>query len=148
MKSFHRILVPVDFSPHSERALVLAECLARQNDVPLILLHVVEAPGIARQLAISAPVVSNEKVMLQDAERGLHRLGERTLPEGVDWTVNVALGQPAAEIVTMAESEGVDLIVMGTLGRSAFRQLLAGSVAERVVRTAPCAVLTVKQDKE
>ena len=145
MQAFRRILVPTDFSPDSDRAVTLAECLARQNDAPMVLVHVIEAPGLARELQISAPVLSNEKVLLDEAGNELRRLAERVLPKSVEVKFDVAIGRPAEEIVRLAAEEGADLIVMGTVGRSAARQLLAGSVAERVVRTAPCAVLTVKR---
>lgn len=81
---------------------------------------------------------------VEKAETALNDLARSQLTEPVPAKTQVAVGKPAEEILQVAEDEGVDLIVMGTHGRTGLRHILLGSVAETMVRTAPCPVFTVK----
>jgi len=136
----HRILVPIDFSPYSDAALALATSLARDGDGTLVLAHVevipLSAAGGEFMYAIPEP----------PTEELLDKL-EHVVPPDSHIPVERRLlaGDPADAIIRLAESENIDLIVMGTHGRRGLRRLLMGSVAEAVVRAAPCPVLTVKQ---
>jgi len=146
MVSFRRILVPVDFSPSSERALEVGCTLACQFHAELHLLYVREdfhyvfpEPGmpaygtgefLSRQNAIAAAKL--DALPLDPCCSAIHvSRSERD-------------GTPYAEIVNYATQENIDLIVMGTHGRSGLSHLVLGSVAEHVVRLAPCPVLTVR----
>ncbi len=142
-----RILVPVDFSPHSDFALSYAISLAGRLAASLHLLHVVE-PISAAALGegFYLPEVSELQArMVSDAE---HRIAEcralaaaGNVPVGTD-----VLSGPAATIIASAASnKECDLIVMGTHGRTGLAHLFMGSVAERVTRLAPCSVLTVRE---
>ena len=135
----HRILVPIDFSPYSDAALALATSLARDGDGTLVLAHVevipLSAAGGEFMYAIPEP----------PTEELLDKLEHVAPPDShVPVERRLLAGDPADAIIRLAETENIDLIVMGTHGRGAVHHVLVGSVAERVVRAAPCPVLTVR----
>jgi nucleotide-binding universal stress UspA family protein len=140
-----RILVPTDFSDTSAAAVKYGVALADAFGAQLHLLHVVEEPvpwQMAAEVAmVSAPV--DDAQLRARAEAELTALLTRDEREKYRAVVATALGAPFAEIVRYAAREQVDLIVMGTRGRGAVAHLLIGSVAENVVRKAPCPVLTI-----
>jgi nucleotide-binding universal stress UspA family protein len=140
-----RILVATDFSPPSDAALGYARRLAAKVRGSIRLLHVVEQPSVAPFLGseLSIPEPSREE---QTATPRVH-LSHRMLIDGrsrVKIDGDVVFGPSGATITAYAGDNGFDLIVMGTRGRSGLTHLLMGSVAESVIRTAPCPVLTVK----
>ena len=139
MLSIHTILHPTDFSPNAEYALRLACSLAQDYDARLILLHAsMPPPGPIDALP------PNPNVSAESQETLLGKLPWPETPEtGVRVEHRVAEGQPADEIVRLARKVSCDLIVMGTHGRTGLARLLHGSVAEEVLRTAPCPVLSV-----
>lgn len=135
-----KILVPVDFSENSDAALDWATVLARDTGATLLLVHVETVPlttgGGEYIYAIPEPPTQEllerlNKVVPKDASVPVER--------------RLLAGDPADAILRTAESENVDMIVMGTHGRRGITRLLMGSVAEAVVRRANCPVLTVKQ---
>jgi nucleotide-binding universal stress UspA family protein len=140
-----RILVPTDFSDPSDVALRYGVKLADAFGARLHLLHVVELlveQRWAAELAMVAAVdVEAESRARSDA--ALAQLLTRDERERYSATLVSVTGAPFLEIVRYARREDIDLIVMGTHGRSAIAHLLVGSVAENVVRKAPCPVLTV-----
>jgi len=135
-----KILFPTDFSPASEAALGYATSLARDTDSQLLILHVedLQIPYAGGEMYLPRPMVPNPEV-----EKMLRSVAPRD--KSVTCMHRLALGSPAEEIVQVAKDEGVELIVMGTHGRTGLGRLLMGSVAEAVVRRAPCPVLTLKQ---
>lgn len=141
------ILVATDFSLDADAALAYGLALAKAVRASVHLLHVVDNPLAAGMW--SAEVYSTELAGLQinlvrDAEEQLRR-GIRTLDRpGVTITSDVRTGRPAPTIVEFARERGIDLIVIGSHGRTGVAHLLVGSVAEHVVRTAPCPVLVVR----
>ena len=142
-----KILVPVDFSPHAERAFSYATALAHRLGAELTLVHVVEDPFATG--AWGAEVyIPNIGEFLQNlvaaAERQLTMLKDGAAATGVATKTAVITGRPAQSIVEHAASERCDLIVMGTHGRTGLSHAVMGSVAERVLRKAPCPVLTVR----
>jgi nucleotide-binding universal stress UspA family protein len=145
-ESIARILVPVDFSTHSERAVRYAATLAGRVGASVELLHVVEdffsIPAYSEVFVPNMPDLV--QTMVNDAAQRLDLLKEGMFPHGADVTTYVFVGRPSAAIVDYAGTGGFDLIVMGTHGRTGLTHLLMGSVAERVVRMAPCAVLTLR----
>lgn len=137
------ILVPVDFSETSDRALEYAQALAEGFGARVHVLHVIPDPH-SQAWSIEATGMSLGSLMEtweSDAQKRLDGLelgdvgGERV----------TKVGQPHNEIIRYAKSKKSDLIVIGTHGRGAIEHMLLGSVAEKVVRTAPCPVLTVRQ---
>jgi nucleotide-binding universal stress UspA family protein len=125
------ILFATDLSPQAEPAFQTALALAQHFGAKLHLLHVVAFPSLRK-----------------GGQAKLKAFVEANAVEGAEFVMTVAVGMASSEIVSYAEREKVDLIVMGTHGRTGFAHVLIGSVAEAVVRTAPCQVLTVRYPKE
>ena len=143
-----RILVPTDFSPDADAAFAYALELASALAASVDLLHVVENPmaaGVWSSEMYTSEIVGLQINLVRDAKEQLRRCSP--MIAGVRFGVfrHVRIGNPAAEIVEMAYERASDLIVMGTAGRTGLSHLLTGSVTERVVRTAPCPVLTLKR---
>jgi nucleotide-binding universal stress UspA family protein len=142
-----RILVPTDFSEPSDEALAYARQLADAFGSSLHVLHVLEdlaAHAWTTEVYVSALPGAREEMERQARER-LDRL--LSPAQRAKYLAEIALrfGSPFVEIVRYARDEQIDLIVLGTHGRGAIAHMLLGSVAERVVRKAPCPVLTVRQ---
>jgi universal stress protein A len=148
MARITRILVPTDFSETSDAALRYARMLAETFGASLHLVHAFEDPYAAG--AIAPEVYGTIPQELRDSALQLanSHLEER-LPaadrERFRGTTAVVMGAPASAIVKYATETGIDLIVMGTHGRGGVAHLLLGSVAERVVRSARCPVLSVRE---
>ena len=141
-----RILVPVDFSPHAERAFHYATTLALRLGAKLSLLHVVEDPFVTGAWSAEVYVPNVPELLdnlIKGAERHLATLKESAAGAGVTADTTVITGRPAHAIVEHAREGGFDLIIMGTRGRTGLSHVVMGSVAERVVRKAPCPVLTM-----
>jgi nucleotide-binding universal stress UspA family protein len=140
-----RILVPTDFSETSAAAVKYAVSLADAFGAQIHLLHVMEQPvqwQMAAEIAmVTAPV--DDAALRDRAETELAGLLTRDERERYQLVCATEVGAPFAAIVKYARREAIDLIVMGTHGRGAVAHLLIGSVAENVVRKAPCPVLTI-----
>jgi nucleotide-binding universal stress UspA family protein len=144
---FTRILVPTDFSEPSDAALDYARAMAAKFGSTLQLLHVVEAPFVSGPFASEVYVSEMPAVQMELFEDAKARLGHRLTPSDrarLHATSEIICGGSARSIIDYAAERGIDLIVMGTHGRSGMAHLLMGSVAEKVVRGAPCPVLTVR----
>jgi nucleotide-binding universal stress UspA family protein len=142
MLRMNAILYATDFSDSSKIAFPLACSLARDHGSRLIVLHVV-ATG-TYEIANLAQLGQGES-RWQFEDRIRRMLEEFQPPDGrVAVECKLAEGDPAASIIKAAEETGSDLIVLGTHGRTGFRRVLMGSVAEHVMRSAPCPVLVVK----
>jgi nucleotide-binding universal stress UspA family protein len=135
-----KILFPTDFSHCGDAALETATSLARDNKAKLLIVHVQEAPpayaGGEMYYGIPSPRTADLKEMLVKVKPG---------DPGVGYDHRLLAGEPAEAILRCAQGEEVDLIVMGTHGRTGFSRFIMGSVAEAVVRAAKCPVLTFKQ---
>jgi len=142
MIAWRRILVPTDFSETSQQAVREAVELARTFNASLILLHV--GDRAASEVATEFPLGLDAAMQDAERERLLKILTPAEQQERHPEFV-VCAGSPAHEIIRCAEEREVDVIVMGTHGRGAVGHMLMGSVAEKVVRTAPCPVLVVRQ---
>ena len=138
------ILVPSDFSECSDAALRYGLELARRFDARLHLLHVVQDPLTQPWAAegFSAPLFEAVEKWQREAKARL--AAAIPLSDVGRVTVSATVAWPYAEILRYAAENDVDLIVMGTHGRSGVSHMLLGSIAERVVRHAPCPVLTVR----
>lgn len=142
-----RILVPLDFSTNSRRALDYAHGLARKFDAALHLVHVCEVPTMMTP-ALDAYATAYSDWSQRLGEEAESQLVEITASLGdLNVTTEVLFGSPANAIVVAATTNRADLIVMGTHGHGAVMHMLMGNVAERVVRMAPCPVLTVREPK-
>ncbi len=145
---FSRILVPTDFSPTSDAALEYARILAAKFGSSLQLLHVIDDPAASTAIVADgfAPdTVDIREAMLAQARERLACAMSVTDRARFHATAEAFVGMPASVIVDYAAATGTALIVMGTHGRTGLAHLLMGSVAEHVVRTARCPVLTVRQ---
>jgi nucleotide-binding universal stress UspA family protein len=143
-----RILVPLDFSANSTRALDYAHGLALKFDAAIHLIHVCDMPSMSIG-AIDAYAIAYSdwsQRLGEEAERQLTEIKNK-LP-GIEATTEVLFGSPAAAIVEAADANGADLIVMGTHGHGALLHVMMGNVAERVVRAALCPVLTVREPRQ
>jgi nucleotide-binding universal stress UspA family protein len=139
-----KILVPTDFSEGSTAAMQYAIGLARICSARLVLLHVMELAVYAVDFAMTHPgVPADIRRKLDDMMEDCVR---RVKAEGIEAEGVLATGTPYFEIGKAVERHAIDLIVMGTHGRMGMARVLMGSTAERVVRLAPCPVLTVKAE--
>ena len=145
MLTIKAILVPSDFSECSDGALRYALALNETFGAQLHLLHVVQDPYTQPWAAEAFPAPLGD--MLNDwLAQARNRLSQAVPePHRPNALVTTVIGTPSMEIVRYADEQKIDLIVIGTHGRGPIGHALLGSVAERVVRKAPCPVLTVRQ---
>ena len=137
MLSMRKILVPIDLWPARTRVLVEAQEFATKFSATIDLLYVYTQP------ALLAPEVL--EWLANTAREQLGKFESQARAEGMAVSASYCEpGDPATAIVERAESGGYDLLVLGTHGRTGLSHLLTGSVAEKVVRRARCAVLTVR----
>ena len=144
MINLKRILVPTDFSDSARHALTYGCSFAREYEAELLLLHVVEnlTVGYASDL-FPVPMAEVFDEISGYARAELAKLTAEVTGKGVSARELVVQGKPSAEIVRVAREETVDMIVLGTHGKGMLDKALFGSTAERVIRRAPCPVLTV-----
>jgi nucleotide-binding universal stress UspA family protein len=143
-----RILVAIDFSPHSDRALEYAIGLAKRLGAKLDLIHAyhVALPiGPPNQVAVPPQFWSDVR---NAAERRLQEELQKVKAAGLEAEAHLTPMPPTPAIVDTAEEIGADLIVMGTRGHTGLKHVLLGSVAERTLRMAHCAVLTIRDGEE
>jgi len=133
------ILHPTDFSDNARQAFALACGLARDYKAELIVLHVLPPPVVVYSDGIVPVDTEGEEVWARDSLDAI-------APPAPEMNLRRRLieGEPAAEIMRVAKEAGCDLIVMGTHGRSGLERFFMGSVAEEVMRNAPCPVVTVR----
>jgi len=146
MIDLHRILVPTDFSKHSQNALTYAAAFAEKFGAELYLLHVVQDLALFIPDAVTvAPPVTPPVDQLTAAVRGaLDKVIAEYQLRRLTVHAEVREGTPFYEIIRFARDQNIDLIVMGTHGHTGLAHVLMGSVTEKVVRKAPCPVLTVR----
>ena len=144
MSRFRKILVPIDFSDHSSAALDVAIDLARSYGSTLHLLHCYPIdPGAISPYGIVIPEGFDRDVR-EAAGNQLARWADKAAAANVAVEQHLSSMFPAEVIARTAEEIGADLVVMGTRGLAGLKHVLLGSIAERVLRLAPCPVLTVK----
>jgi universal stress protein A len=139
-----KILVPVDFSECSKKALQYAVPFARQCHASIFLLNVVRIVYPTGELGTVAPPVS-EAESTEASGAALDQLARAAIGEQVPTAKLVRVGLAAEEIVQAARELGIDLIILSTHGHTGLKHVLLGSTAEQVVRRAPCPVLTVRE---
>jgi universal stress protein A len=145
---FLRILSPVDFHENSLAALEYAAQFARQYDATVYLLHVIPTDEIHLHREVYRPTEGGgadirwaEKV----SKENLQAIAQKHLSGGIRHEILTRVGDAAKSILETAEEVGAELIVMATHGRTGIAHFFLGSVAEQVVREAPCPVLTIRQ---
>ena len=140
---WRRMLVPIDFSRNSLRALDVAVPLARDHGAQLILLSVIEPSAYAAGLE-GVLLLAPGTTLAGEARRRIHALAEKRVPPEVPVSCLVANGKPFDVITRMAKEQRIDLIVLTSHGHSRLDHFMLGSTAERVVRHAPCPVFVVR----
>lgn len=139
---YRRILLPVDGSGTTERALENAVDLADRYDAEIRVLYVVDAAVFANDVETGTIVEEFESA----GERIVGEVAERIRDAGHDHvTADVVRGTPHREILEYVDDHGIDVVVMGTRGRTGLDRYLLGSVTEKVVRLSPVPVLTVRE---
>jgi nucleotide-binding universal stress UspA family protein len=151
MINLRKILYPTDFSEYSSAALPYAVHLIEQNKADLYCLHVMEMPQEEYltgdyMIPLEVPYIPEEKILKAVGKR-LDRFVAEHFSEIDKVTSKVIVGVPFVEIIRYARDQSIDMIVMGTHGHSALAAMLLGSVAEKVIRKAPCPVLSVRHPK-
>ncbi len=147
--SWKAILVPHDFSSSANHALAIARDEAKAHGSQILVLHVIELPTTMKPDTVIVPDENGAPINVRDyavrqAEAHLEDLRARLAKDGVAITSFLRIGNPIDEITRFVGENGVDLIIMGTHGRSGLAHLLVGSVTERVVRTSKVPVLTIR----
>ena len=152
MLPFRRILVTTDFSDTSLDALPATVEIAKHFDAEILMLHVLpvdtptpwDIPPYADFGLASLPLPEYESQVRKEVERRLAQVAAKHIPPGAKVKTIVGRGDAAAEIGRTASAESADLIVLATHGWTGWRHLVFGSVAEKVLREAPCPVLSVR----
>ena len=142
-----KILCPTDFSENSEHALKYALTLATLSQADLQLFHVVEPITYPQSTEFFEPVLDEVELMMKMETAFQQQLEDQVTTLKAQYPKikgKLVTGNTFLEIIQAARDDDVDMIVMGTHGRTGLAHVLIGSVAERVVREAPCPVLTVK----
>ena len=141
-----RILVPIDFSENSKKALRYAQPFAEQFGAEIILLHVVR-PMMRPEgyMIVPGAQESRRVTRMDEREARLGGFRHHEIGDGIKGGTIVQMGEPSREIINVAKARKVDLIVIATHGYTGVKHILLGSTAERVVRQAPCPVLVVRE---
>jgi nucleotide-binding universal stress UspA family protein len=147
--SWKTILVPHDFSASANHAAAIARDEAKLHGGSIVLLHVIDLPHQLGPDALIVPPETNTPISIkqyaiQSAEAHLQDIITRLAKDGATATGVVKIGTPVDEINATIDEHKIDLVVMGTHGRTGLRALMVGSVAERVVRTSKVPVLTIR----
>jgi len=151
MEKIDKMLCPVDFSEPSNAALRAAAELAKRYSASILLAHAINeidpapSPSYTLDSHVMEQIPHLMGQMTDNAHRAMQVLINNQIESGMPVDHRVVVGEPARSIVQLAEDEQVDLIVMATHGRSGIKGLFFGSVAEKVVRSAACPVLTIRE---
>jgi nucleotide-binding universal stress UspA family protein len=142
----HTIIVPTDFSEYAVHAFTWALDLATDRKAKIVLVHAAQAISyLAFPESVYVPDLQKmETEMISDAEKRVAEFAAKQGASTVPLETRVTVGEPVWEICQAATREHADLIVMGSHGRTGLSHVLLGSVAERVVRHAPCPVLVAR----
>lgn len=141
-----KVLVPIDFSDYSKSALKYAVNFAKTFDADIILIYVVEPviyPPDFSMGQIAMPSINTE--WDDRAKDELQKLAKSEIAEIANVKTIIKTGKPFVEIIETAKEENIDLIIIATHGHSGVEHILFGSTAEKVVRKAPCPVLTLRE---
>ncbi len=146
---FKKILVPIDFSEYTDDILAYAREIAQKFGSSIHLMHII--PNMDYFTPYESFIAAENMVTVQ---KGIEGEVAKDMEEvagklaGIATTSAVRTGVAFVEIIDYVRSEGIDLIIMGTHGRGGLEHILIGSVAEKVVRKAPCPVLTIRPAKK
>lgn len=140
-----RILVPVDFSAHAEKALRYAVSFARQFDAKITILHVRPTPYYPAEMGGIPTVIPADEPPYEEIQTRLDADASRFVPSVMRDQTLLRVGSAYDEICSAARELESDIIIIATHGHTGLKHILIGSTAERVVRHAPCPVLVVRE---
>ncbi|MFN0158591.1 MAG: universal stress protein [Bacteroidota bacterium] len=147
VRMISRILVPMDFSAHSKNALKYAISMAEQFNAALYLVYIVEPTVYPADLGFGQVVIPGiEDELREKGAAELQELIENEIHGRVKASSSVRTGKPHQEILVEAKEKKIDLIIIATHGHTGVENMLFGSTAARVIRTAICPVLTIRPD--
>ncbi len=144
MISLKKILCPIDHSDCSKEALKYAVSFAMKDKAKLYLLHIIDIRSFSEGLDAMSKPIPDEETLEQLRTKLLDCIPEE-IRDDMDVEATVIQGIPFAEIISTAKEKEIDMIVIGSHGRTGISHMMMGSVSEKVVRKAPCPVLTVRQ---
>lgn len=145
MLRIRRVLFPTDFSEYAEHAWSYGLTFAKEFGAEVHLLHIVTPPPrLTEAYAVNFDPEGLVQALRAEATAALEKLAQAAKDHGLACHTEIRVGVDFREIITYATTQGIDLIVMATHGRTGLAHALLGSVTEKVVRKAPCPVLTVK----
>lgn len=142
--SIRRILVPIDFSEYSYKSLDYAGAFALQSRAEIRLLHIVPLNYVDSEL-VAFDFAQLERETTASCRSRLEKIRQQRVDPSLQASLEVRVGRPVDEIVTVAREFDADLIIMSTHGYTGLKHAFLGSTTENVVRYAPCPVLTVRQ---
>lgn len=142
-----KILVPVDFSKCSLKALTYALAFAKQFKAEITLLYVVQPYYVPGDYAGGLDYAALEKEIEDSSEQRLNELAKKVIGKKAAYHVLLEVGRPVDEITRTADELNTDLIIIATHGHTGLKHVVLGSTAENVVRHAPCPVLTVRVEE-
>jgi nucleotide-binding universal stress UspA family protein len=141
-----RILVPIDFSEHSEDALKVAAQIAKKNNYEIYLLHMLELPGQMSDAITGGRSIPEVLLFVKKANQTFENLRERPYLEGIPVSETVLLEKASEGILNFSKKNDIDLIIMGSHGMSGLDKLHIGTNTEKVVRNSEIPVLIIKND--
>lgn len=144
MIAIQHILCPVDFSKFSDHALDYGVEFAKQFNATLHIHHVVQLSYMTVAYEIAPDVAASREIAERTAREKMEEKVKDLEARGVRVEPHITVGTPFVDIISTSRDKKIDIIIMATHGWGALKQMFLGSTAERVVRKAPCPVLTIK----
>lgn len=144
------ILYPTDFSEYADHARMYVTEMAKSFNSSVLLMHTIQAPShyeVAYNYELALNVEEIGEKRQKAAEAKLEEIAESIRKEGIEVETLITLGSPFVDIVSTARKRKVDIVILSTHGWGFIKHVLMGSTAERVVRKAPCPVLTVRKEE-
>ena len=146
MEIIKKILVPIDFSDYSKKALQYTVKMAEALNAELFLVYVIEPVVYPADLSMGQVVIPQlEMDMNERAKTELEELAKSEIGDSLKYNILIKTGKPFMEIIETASEIDADLIIIATHGHTGVEHLLFGSTAEKIVRKAPCPVLTLRE---
>lgn len=150
MIKIKKILYPTDFSEYADHARMYVSEMAKAFDSKVVLMHTIQAPSHYEvaynyELALNPDEIGEKRQ--KAADKKLNEIAQLIREEGVEVETMITLGSAFVDIVSTARKQEVDLVILSTHGWGFIKHVLMGSTAERVVRKAPCPVLTVRKEE-
>ena len=146
MEQIKNILVPIDFSDYSKNALKYAAQFAKKFSAKIYLIYVVEPMIYPADFSMGQVAIPSTDIDLHSrAEEELNKLSKEIINGSLPVEILIKTGKPFVEIIEAASANDIDLIIIATHGHTGVEHLLFGSTAEKVVRKAPCPVLTLRE---